>query len=262
MPSILGIASRGSAHRPSNRQCLYLFFSVVFIFLFLPFSASAHELPWVEHSVRRGETTAAIAAEYDVSAKTVERANELSSREEPLQTGEKILVPRKESDLLATLAEVRARQRGESLVPSIRKEETIKIPLPEPRKAPLPRPSEPFVRPVGGRITSPFGMRGGRLHDGVDIPAPMGTPIVASRPGKVVFSGTIQGYGRTVTIDHGDGMKTRYSHNSANLVKKGDVVRQGQPVAKIGRSGRATCTHVHFSVLINGKPVNPEKYFR
>ena len=258
MPSFFRVLSRGSAHHPSNRRLLLL----VVLFLFFQSVASANELPWVEHSVLRGETADSIAAKYAVSSKTVERANELAVRTEPLKTGEKLLVPKKESDLLSTLAEVRARRRGESSLPSIKKEQPIQVPLPAPKKSPLPRPAEPFIRPLSGRITSPFGMRRGRLHDGVDIPAPAGTTIVAARPGKVVFSGTIQGYGRTVTIDHGDGMKTRYSHNSANLVKKGDVVRQGQPIAKVGRTGRATCTHVHFSVLVNGKAINPEKYLR
>ena len=94
------------------------------------------------------------------------------------------------------------------------------------------------------------------------IPAPLGTPILAARTGKVIFSGNLHGYGRTVTLDHGDGVRTRYSHNSANLVKVGDLVQQGQPLAKVGRTGRATCTHVHFSVIIDGKTVNPEKYLR
>ena len=258
MPSFFSVLFRASAHHPLNRRPFLL---AVLLFFFQS-AACANELPWVEHSVLRGETADSIAAKYAVSSKTVERANELAARTEPLKTGEKLLVPKKETDLLSTLAEVRARRRGESPLSSITREQSKKVSLPAPRKSPLPRPAEPFIRPLAGRITSPYGMRGGRLHDGVDIPAPKGTPIVASRPGKVVFSGTIQGFGRTVTIDHGDGMKTRYSHNSANLVKKGDVVRQGQPIAKVGRTGRATCTHVHFSVLINGKAINPEKYLR
>ena len=256
MPSFLRVLSRGSARRPLNRFRFFLL-----VVLFLQSVASANELPWVEHSVLRGETADSIAAKYTVSTKTIERANELAARTDPLKAGEKLLVPKKESDLLPTLAEVRARRRGEPPLPSMKKEQPVRVAPAAPGKSPLPRPAEPFLRPLAGRITSPYGMRGGRLHDGVDIPAPKGTTIVASRPGKVVFSGTIQGYGRTVTIDHGDGMKTRYSHNSANLVKRGDVVRQGQPIAKVGRTGRATCTHVHFSVIINGKTVNPEKYF-
>ncbi|MFA7620982.1 MAG: M23 family metallopeptidase [Aminobacteriaceae bacterium] len=233
------------------------------LLLFITCSASCNELPWVEHLVVCGECLDSIAEDYGVLPKTIERANELSLREEPrkLSDGEKILIPKCEDDLTFTLAEVRARKRGESIASTIRDEKSMRLSVSRPAKV-LPRPAEQFIRPVAGRITSPWGMRGGRLHDGVDIPAPLGTPILAARSGRVVFSGNINGYGRTVTIDHGDGTRTRYSHNSANLVKVGDVVRQGQPVAKVGRTGRATCTHVHFSVLVNGKAVNPEKYLR
>ncbi len=235
--------------------------AVAALFLFIPRGSSCNELPWVEHLVVCDECLDSLAEDYGVPPETIERANELSRREVPLAAGESILIPRQEADLALTLAEVRARRRGESFASTIRGERSVKFTMPAPAKV-LPRPAERFLRPVSGRITSPWGMRGGRLHDGVDIPAPSGTPILAARSGRVVFSGNIRGFGRTVTIDHGDGMRTRYSHNSANLVKVGDTVRQGQAIAKVGRTGRATCNHVHFSVLIDGKPVNPEKYLK
>ena len=202
-----------------------------------------------------------IAGRYGVSPRTIERANELAVREDDVLPGEKLLVPRKDSDLLATMAEYRARQRGETLVPMIRIEEPLPPP-PPPKKAEavLADGIEPLIRPLEGRVTSPFGKRGGRLHDGIDIPARPGTPILAVRSGRVIFSGVIRGFGNTVTIDHGNGFVTRYSHNSTNLVKKGAWVRRGQPVAKVGKTGRTNCHHLHFSVLVNGKPVNPEKY--
>ena len=239
---------------------LSFFFSVLAVLSFSP-AVSANSLPWVEHSVRSGESVAFIAGRYGVSPRTIERANELSVREDDVLPGEKLLVPRKDSDLLATMAEYRARQRGETLVPMIRIEEPLPPP-PPPKKAEavLADGIEPLIRPLEGRVTSPFGKRGGRLHDGIDIPARPGTPILAVRSGRVIFSGVIRGFGNTVTIDHGNGFVTRYSHNSTNLVKKGAWVRRGQPVAKVGKTGRTNCHHLHFSVLVNGKPVNPEKY--
>ncbi len=232
-----------------------------FLFIFaLPCSAAP--LPWIEYSVRSGESLAFIAGRYGVSPKTIERANELSSREEPLPAGEKILIPRGESQLITTLAETRARQRGETLLPLLKQEEKITLPTPvQIKKAPSAVSEKAFLRPLDGRISSPYGRRRGRLHDGVDIPAPKGTAIRAARSGKVVFSGVIRGFGKTVTIDHGDGMVTRYSHNSANIVKKGTWVQQGQTIAKVGRTGRTTCCHRHFSVILKGKTVNPVKYF-
>lgn len=250
---------------PFSRRFAFLsvlsgFFSVL-AFLFFSPAASANSLPWVEHSVRSGESVAFIAGRYGVSPRTIERANELAVREDSVLAGEKLLVPRKDSDLLPTLAEYRARQRGETLVPLIRIEEPLPPP-PPPKKAEavLADGIEPLIRPLEGRVSSPFGPRGGRLHDGIDIPARAGTPILAVRSGRVIFSGVIRGFGNTVTIDHGNGFVTRYSHNCANLVKKGAWVRRGQPVAKVGKTGRTTCNHLHFSVLIKGKPVNPEKF--
>lgn len=239
---------------------IFAFFSALAAFSFSP-SASANSLPWVEHSVRSGESLAFIAGRYGVSPKTIERANELAVREEDILPGEKLLVPRKDSDLLATMAEYRARKRGETLVPLIRIEEPLPPP-PPPKKAQtaLADGMEPLIRPLEGRVSSPFGQRRGRLHDGIDIPARPGTPILAVRSGRVIFSGVIRGFGNTVTIDHGNGFVTRYSHNSTNLVKKGAWVRRGQPVAKVGKTGRTNCHHLHFSVFVNGKPVNPQNY--
>ncbi|MGI6783188.1 MAG: peptidoglycan DD-metalloendopeptidase family protein [Aminivibrio sp.] len=221
----------------------------------------AGDLPWVEYSVRRGETLDSIGEKHGVSPKTIERANELASREKPLQPGEKLLVPKTDSDLISALAEHRARLRGETLVGEIKPDKPVTVPLvPKKPAVSLEDGLEPLIRPLEGRVTSPFGKRGGRLHDGIDIPARPGTPILAARSGRVIFSGVIRGFGNTVTIDHGRGFVTRYSHNCSNLVKKGDWVRRGQPVGKVGRTGRATCNHLHFSILVNGKAVNPEKY--
>lgn len=243
----------------SLRKGIYVF--ICFLFLHsLPCTAAP--LPWIEHSVRSGESLAFIAGRYGVSPKTIERANELTSREEPLSAGGKILIPRSESQLITTLAETRARQRGETLLPLLKQEEKITLPPPvQIKKVPSAASEKPFLRPLDGRISSPYGRRRGRLHDGVDIPAPKGTAIRAARSGKVVFSGVIRGFGKTVTIDHGDGMLTRYSHNSENTVKKGAWVQQGQTIGKVGRTGRTTCCHLHFSVIIKGKTVNPVKYF-
>lgn len=243
----------------SSRKSIFLL--PCFLLLFsLPCSAST--LPWIEHSVRPGESLAFIAGRYGISPRTVERANELSSREEPLPAGEKILIPRSESQLVTTLAETRARQRGETLLPLLKPEEKITLPPPvQIKKAPSTASEKTFLRPLEGRISSPYGKRHGRLHDGVDIPAPKGSAIRAARSGKVIFSGVIRGFGNTVTIDHGDGMLTRYSHNSANAVKKGTWVQQGQTIAKVGRTGRTTCCHLHFSVIVKDRTVNPVKYF-
>ncbi|NLA91278.1 MAG: LysM peptidoglycan-binding domain-containing M23 family metallopeptidase [Synergistaceae bacterium] len=232
-----------------------------FIFVFFVTAALAGPLPWLEYSVRRGETLESIGEKHGISPKTIERANELTTRAGALQTGEKLLIPRTDSDLISTLAEHRARLRGETLVREIQQEAPVTVPVvPKKPAVTIEDGTEPLIRPLEGRVTSPFGKRGGRLHDGIDIPARAGTPILAARSGRVIFSGVIRGFGNTVTIDHGGGFVTRYSHNCSNLVKRGQWVRRGEPIGKVGRTGRTTCNHLHFSILINGKPVNPEKY--
>ncbi len=112
----------------------------------------------------------------------------------------------------------------------------------------------------GGYISSRFGMRWGRMHRGTDIAAPMGTPILAAAGGKVIFVGWEQGYGKLIILDNGHGVKTKYGHCSAFLVKKGELVHQGDIIGKVGRTGDATGPHLHFEVIREGIATNPEKY--
>lgn len=197
-----------------------------------------------------------------VSTESTVRANEQSLSTSTLQESRVLLVLKRSSDVVSTFVEVRARKRGETVVPQLRERRNTSVvqPAPPPGGGTVAK-KESFILPVAGQITSPYGKRASRFHDGIDIPAPVGPPIVAAKSGRVVFSGSQNGFGKTVTIDHGDGTITRYSHNSVNLVKKGDTVLQGQPIAKIGRTGRFTCDHLHLTLWVHGKKVNPAKYF-
>lgn len=119
-----------------------------------------------------------------------------------------------------------------------------------------------------GYITSRFGGRKdpitGRasFHRGVDFAGKTGSDVLAVADGLVTASGSESGYGRTVEIRHGNGLVTRYAHNQKLLVKVGDIVKQGQVIAKLGSSGRSTGPHLHFEVLKDGKHVDPMKYVR
>jgi murein DD-endopeptidase MepM/ murein hydrolase activator NlpD len=127
-----------------------------------------------------------------------------------------------------------------------------------PPSAPSGAPS--FLWPVNGPITSPFGMRWGTLHPGIDIGVPSGTPVHAAAAGKVVWCGWESGYGNLVVIDHGGGYATAYGHNTSVAVSCGEDVVQGQVVAYSGCTGFCTGPHVHFEVRVNGAPVDPLGY--
>lgn len=127
--------------------------------------------------------------------------------------------------------------------------------------------SVPNQWPVKGEITSPFGFRkspfGGRretFHEGIDIANNVGETIVAAADGKVVFAGWRPVYGKTVEIQHGYGFVTIYAHNSALLVEEGDTVKKGQPIARLGNTGRSTGPHLHFTVKKYGELKDPLIY--
>ena len=124
----------------------------------------------------------------------------------------------------------------------------------------------PSIKPVSGIITSPFGYRkspftGKRsFHSGLDISNRMGTKIVSSATGKVIFSGRKTSYGNVVIVDHGYGKATKYAHLRDILVHNGQQVKRGEAIATLGNTGRTTGPHLHYEVLVNGTPVNPSKY--
>lgn len=124
----------------------------------------------------------------------------------------------------------------------------------------------PSSVPVDGPVGSSFGFRydpfNGRraLHTGLDFPAPVGTPVHAAAGGVVVGVETHAEYGRLLTLDHGNGLLTRYAHLSRIAVAPGDIVRRRQHVADVGNTGRSTGPHLHFEVLVQGVPQNPARF--
>jgi murein DD-endopeptidase MepM/ murein hydrolase activator NlpD len=114
--------------------------------------------------------------------------------------------------------------------------------------------------PVDGQVTSPYGWRHSRRHTGVDIGAPRGTPVLAALSGEVVFSGWSGAYGNMVILEHADGLMTVYAHHEANLVSKGDKVKGGDVIGRVGTTGRADGPHVHFEVRRGSYADNPMLY--
>ena len=115
--------------------------------------------------------------------------------------------------------------------------------------------------PVSGVVTSKFGRRGSRMHDGIDIGAKEGTPVHAAASGVVVYADSrLSGYGKLIIIRHGRNLFTAYGHNQRMLVRKGAKVRTGDVIGRVGHTGRATGPHLHFEVRQGSTPVNPLAY--
>jgi len=119
--------------------------------------------------------------------------------------------------------------------------------------------SSGFIWPVNGVVTSGFGWRWGRMHEGIDIAAPSGTPIRAAAAGRVIYTGYMSGYGNITIIDHGNGLATAYAHQSGFAVGGGSV-SQGTVIGYVGTTGNSTGSHLHFEVRVNGSPVDPMGY--
>lgn len=136
----------------------------------------------------------------------------------------------------------------------------VALPLP---RAELPAPGAGYMLPVHGRQTSAYGLRAHPLtqatamHNGLDLAAPTGTPVVAAAGGTVVHAGPAGTYGNLVTIRHADGMETRYAHLSAVTVERGAHVGQGDEIGKVGSTGASTGPHLHFELRQDGTPRDP-----
>jgi len=191
----------------------------------------------VEHVVRPGETVYHIAHAYHVSVESLLEANHLNDSRD-LRVGQSLLIPGAYS-----YASLGGAQSGLSEMWNV------------------PRASRQFGWPLwSGELTSGFGMRHGTMHDGVDIAAPVGTPVHAADSGVVAFVGKLNGYGNTVILRHSDNYVTVYGHNSRILVSEGTEVARGQNIAEVGTSGRTTGPNLHFEVRYDNRAYNPLSY--
>lgn len=193
----------------------------------------------IYHQVRRGENLYRIGKAYGVSHTDLAKANGLADASR-LEIGQRLFVP-----------------GGKRALP-------VNVITPEhavndaPPASDLPQGEGVFIWPLtSGTLTSAFGPRGRSFHDGIDIGAPPGTVVRAAREGNVIYSDTLRGYGNVVIVQHAGGYATVYAHNEENLVDAGSKVRQGQPVAKVGRSGRTSGPNLHFEIRKDNVARNP-----
>lgn len=117
-----------------------------------------------------------------------------------------------------------------------------------------------LIWPCKGNITSPFGIRDGKPHKGIDIASPLGTPINAVLDGEVAYTGWQRGYGNVIILKHDYDLMTVYAHNKENSVEKGDKVKKGEKIACIGLTGNTTGSHLHFEVRLDGRAMDPQKF--
>jgi len=197
----------------------------------------------------KGQTLWSLARAHGVSVEAIVEANGLRDADR-VRAGRRLVIPGRTAAASrpgrVTTARASAQRAGEAFTKAA---STTAV-----------RIARGFLWPARGQLTSRFGWRRWRHHDGIDIAAPYGSPVYAARPGRVVFAGWYYAYGRAVIVDHGDGVQTLYGHASKLLVQTGQTVGQGELIARVGASGRATGPHVHFEVRVNGRPVNPMRY--
>jgi murein DD-endopeptidase MepM/ murein hydrolase activator NlpD len=200
----------------------------------------------LHHILQRGQTLYSVSRMYGVSLDALLRANGIRDARK-VAAGTSLLIPLKVPERTASTAPHGDRHKGGNDAES----------SPAVRKAKRPE----FEWPIEGAITGPFGPRGKHSHhEGIDIDGSDGDRIRAAASGTVAFAGSNGDYGRTVIIDHGDGLRTLYGHASKLLVKEGDEVHAGDVIAAVGHSGNARGSHLHFEVRRDGRPVNPLPY--
>jgi murein DD-endopeptidase MepM/ murein hydrolase activator NlpD len=233
-------------------------------------SAEPHpepDLVGVTHVVKRGETLYRIARTYGVSVAELMEVNGLGDPRS-LEVGSELFVPGATRSLEVPPVGPSAGPETEAEVELEAEPESPARP-PAPGKPAPPRPPPPKLAqakaaglrwPLQGVLYSRYGVRQGQRHDGIDIAAPEGSSVGAAAAGSVVYAGEQSGYGSIVILRHDGGLLTLYAHASAILVRQGERVSAGQPIAKVGRSGRTTGPHLHFEVRDGTRPRNPLFY--
>jgi len=200
--------------------------------------------PGIYHTVQRGENLFRIGKAYDVAYQELARINRIQDPNQ-VRVGDRIFIPGAARQLPV-----------EIITPST---VSLKRSLPAER-GDGPRPG--LAWPVSGSVSSGFGQRGASFHDGVDILAPEGTPIRAVDGGEVVYSDELRGYGNMVIIRHAGGIVSVYAHNRNNRVAEGRTVAQGEIIAEVGSTGRASAPHLHFEIRRDNVAEDPLQYLR
>ncbi len=207
------------------------------------------------HLVEPGETLFRIAKLYEVPPDALARANGIRDPR-TLEVGQELLIPDGSSWPAPTLGEsVPAGRLSPSSAPAARGSSAVQPKGRRPSRDPTLQGDLNW--PLRGVLYARFGKKGKEAHDGIDLAAPLGTPIKTAGGGTVRYAGEQKGYGLIAIIEHANGLTTLYAHNRDLRVKTGQQVREGQVIATVGESGRTTGPHLHFEVRKDGIPVDP-----
>ena len=203
----------------------------------------------VYHTVKQGQTLYFIARAYNINVNRLQRVNRVHDPTK-IKIGARLWIPGARKVL-----EVDSRGNNRKIVKRKGRRKNVL-----PRKG-IKVEKGFLIWPLKGQLTSKFGNRNGRHHDGIDIGARKGTPIFAAADGKVMFSGWgPTGYGKMIIIRHKKNLTTVYAHNLHNHVHKNQIVKKGQRIASVGNTGRSTGPHLHFEVRNESDPQNPLNY--
>ena len=223
----------------------------------------------VYHTVGRDETLWRICHAYGVNMQSVCRFNRIGSPER-IHTGQRIFIPGADAVRTVVPAEQGRISTNRSTDSRAGKKSQGRKPPDSTRKKPekahggkskATASALNFIWPVRGPVTSWFGIRKGRRHDGIDIAAPKGTPIHAAENGRVIYSdNNIRGFGNVIIIKHKGGFSTVYAHNSKNRVEVETTVKKGQVIGYVGSTGLSTGNHLHFEIRKGAQAVDPMAY--
>ncbi len=213
----------------------------------------------ITHVVERGQTLFRISQAYQVKVTVLMEANHLKPST-PLKVGQRLFIPGTNAVKKVETYRPLTAQEREVLERSL-SDEVVTLPPPTEPPRPRVKTDAELVWPIMGPINSPFGPRWGKFHAGIDIGSPSYQEVVAALDGEVIYANETQGpLGKAVVLQHAHGLRTVYAHLSIIIAHEADTVRQGQAIAGVGDTGRATGPHLHFEVRKNGIALNPEEY--
>lgn len=215
----------------------------------------------IYHTVAKGENLYRISKAYGVDIQELAEINDIEDISQ-IKVGQKIFIPNakevKKVEIITT------QESTTSSTPEQKEKNTNNVQTSLKEKEPsqeIKTYKGRFIWPVKGKVISYFGVRGGKNHKGIDIAAQEGTKIVAADSGTVIYSDNkLKNYGNVIIIKHADNFITVYAHNKVNFVKENEVIKQGQVIGEVGKTGNAEAPHLHFEIRDNTKARNPLFY--